>query len=81
MESTNIEKSKKGGPSGLLFFILKNLFDLATYALIGYVVIIVIGQIFHLFEVLNWLFVVAVSIITAAYVIRKFLIFLILRKK
>jgi len=83
MDSNAIKKEdKKQAPSqGLVFFILKNLFDLATYALVAWALITIVGQVFKLFEQLNWLFVVAVAIIAGAYVIRKFLIFLILRKK
>jgi len=76
------DKQKKQAPqTGLAFFILKNIFDLALYGLVAWAVITIVGQVFKLFEQLNWLFVVAVAIIAGAYVIRKFLIFLILRKK
>jgi phosphoglycerol transferase MdoB-like AlkP superfamily enzyme len=61
--------------------IIKMIFDLATYALIAYAVIVLIGQVLHFVESLGWFTIPIVAMICGAYVIRKLLIFLILRKK
>jgi len=81
MQSNQQNKNEKKPIDIGFFSILKMIFDLALYVLIGYCLIVIIGQIFHLFEVIGWLFPLTVGIIASAYCFRKFLIFLILRKK
>jgi len=73
------DESKKELPKGGSFF--QRLVEFAFYGVCVHYLIVLVGTIFNFITSLNWFIIPVVSVIAGAYCFRKFLIFLILRKK